>query len=197
MKLIEGRLDGAGLRVALVAGRFNELITKRLLEGATDALARLGVNDDDVTVAWVPGSVEIPVVARAFARRDDVDAVIALGCVIRGATSHYDHVCSMVGSGVASVAAETGKPVIFGVLTTETIEQALERAGTKAGNKGFDAAMAAIETARVLATVEATAPAQATATAAGSAPASAAGSAKAAASPKARGAAGAPRGKRA
>jgi 6,7-dimethyl-8-ribityllumazine synthase len=153
MNLIEGHLDGAGLRVGVVAGRFNDLITRRLLEGAIDCLRRHGVDDDDVTVAWVPGAVEIPVVARALALRADVDVVIALGCVIRGATSHYDHVCSMVAAGIASVARETGTPVIFGVLTTETIEQALERAGTKAGNKGFDAATAAIETARVLAAV--------------------------------------------
>ena len=155
MNTIEGRLDGAGLRLAVVAGRFNDLITRRLLEGALDGLRRHGVADDDVTVAWVPGAVEIPVVARAFAQRDDIDAVITLGCVIRGATSHYDHVCAMVASGVASAANDTGTPVVFGVLTTDTIDQALERAGTKAGNKGFDAAMTAIETARVLATVRA------------------------------------------
>ena len=153
MNTIEGRLDGAGLRLALVVGRFNDLITRRLLEGALDGLKRHGVADDDVTVAWVPGAVEIPIVARAFALRDDVDAVIALGCVIRGATSHYDHVCAIVASGVASAASDTGTPVVFGVLTTDTIEQALERAGTKAGNNGFDAAMTAIETARVLAAV--------------------------------------------
>ncbi len=150
MEHIEGRLDGAGLRVALVVARFNDLVTRRLLEGALDGLRRHGVGTDDVTVAWVPGAVEIPLVARAFAERGDVDAVIALGCVIRGATSHYDHVCSIVASGVASVASDTGTPVVFGVLTTDTIEQALERAGTKAGNNGFDAAMTAIETARVL-----------------------------------------------
>ena len=150
MEHIEGRLDGAGLRVALVVGRFNDLVTRRLLEGAVDGLRRHGVGDGDVTVAWVPGAVEIPLVARAFAERGDVDAVIALGCVIRGATSHYDHVCSIVASGVARVADDTGTPVVFGVLTTDTIEQALERAGTKAGNNGFDAAMTAIETARVL-----------------------------------------------
>jgi 6,7-dimethyl-8-ribityllumazine synthase len=153
MEHIEGRLDGAGLRVALVVARFNDLITRRLLEGALDGLRRHGVDDDDVSVAWVPGAVEIPLVARAFAERGDVDAVIALGCVIRGATSHYDHVCSIVASGVASAASDTGTPVVFGVLTTNTIEQALERAGTKAGNNGFDAAMTAIETARVLAAV--------------------------------------------
>lgn len=155
MNTIEGRLDGAGLRLALVVGRFNDLVTRRLLEGALDGLRRHGVADDDITVAWVPGAVEIPLIARAFAERDDVDAVVALGCVIRGATSHYDHVCSMVASGVAGAAADTGTPVVFGVLTTDSIEQALERAGTKAGNNGFDAAMTAIETARVLASVRA------------------------------------------
>ena len=153
MEHIEGRLDGAGLRVALVVARFNDLVTRRLLEGAVDGLRRHGVGADDITVAWVPGAVEIPLVSRAFAERGDVDAVIALGCVIRGATSHYDHVCSIVASGVARVADDTGTPVVFGVLTTDTIEQALERAGTKAGNNGFDAAMTAIETARVLAAV--------------------------------------------
>lgn len=153
MEHIEGRLDGAGLRVALVVARFNDLVTRRLLEGALDGLRRHGVDEGDVTVAWVPGAVEIPLVARAFAERGDVDAVIALGCVIRGATSHYDHVCSIVASGVARVAGDTGTPVVFGVLTTDTIEQALERAGTKAGNNGFDAAMTAIETARVLSAV--------------------------------------------
>jgi 6,7-dimethyl-8-ribityllumazine synthase len=150
MITLEGRLDGAGQRVALVVGRFNDFITRRLLDGALDGLRRHGVADEDVTVAWVPGAVEIPVVASAFASRDDVDVVIALGCVIRGATSHYDHVCSMVASGVAHATAATQTPVIFGVLTTETIEQAIERAGTKAGNKGFEAAMAAIETVSVL-----------------------------------------------
>ncbi len=153
MKHIEGRLDGAGLRVAIVAGRFNDSITRRLLEGASDGLRRHGVADEAITVAWVPGAVEIPLVARSLAQRPDIDAVITLGCVIRGSTSHYDHVCSMVAAGVVRAALDTGKPVIFGILTTETIEQALERAGTKAGNKGFDAAMAAIEMARVLAAV--------------------------------------------
>ncbi|CAN5736224.1 6,7-dimethyl-8-ribityllumazine synthase [soil metagenome] len=155
MTTIEGRLDGAGLRVALVVSRFNDFITRRLLDGALDCLRRHGVEDDAITVVWVPGAVEIPLLASALAERDDVDAVIALGCVIRGATSHYDHVCSMVASGIAHAAAATGKPVVFGVITTETIEQAIERAGTKAGNKGFESAMAAIETASVLRRVKA------------------------------------------
>jgi 6,7-dimethyl-8-ribityllumazine synthase len=150
MTTLEGRLDGAGLRVAIVVSRFNDFITRRLLDGALDGLRRHGVGDADVTVAWVPGAVEIPLVAKALAERDDVDAVVALGCVIRGATSHYDHVCSMVASGVAHAALATLTPVIFGVLTTDTIEQAIERAGSKAGNKGFEAAAAAIETAAVL-----------------------------------------------
>ncbi len=150
MITLEGRLDGAGLRVALVVSRFNDFITRRLLEGALDGLRRHGVADEHVRVAWVPGAVEIPVIATAFAERDDVDVVIALGCVIRGATSHYDHVCSMVASGVAQATQATRTPVVFGVLTTETIEQAIERAGTKAGNKGFESAMAAIETVSVL-----------------------------------------------
>jgi 6,7-dimethyl-8-ribityllumazine synthase len=155
MNTLEGRLEGAGLRVALVVARFNDFITRRLLDGALDGLRRHGVDDAHLTVAWVPGAVEIPVVAGALAQRDDVDVVIALGCVIRGATSHYDHVCSMVASGVAQASATTGTPVVFGVLTTESIEQAIERAGTKAGNKGFEAAMAAIETASVLKLVRA------------------------------------------
>jgi 6,7-dimethyl-8-ribityllumazine synthase len=151
MTMIEGHFDGADLRLAIVVSRFNDFITRRLLDGALDALRRHGVGEERLTVAWVPGAVEIPVVAGALARRDDVDAVIALGCVIRGATSHYDHVCSMVASGVAHASQVSGKAVIFGVLTTDTIEQAIERAGTKAGNKGFEAGMAALETASVLA----------------------------------------------
>jgi 6,7-dimethyl-8-ribityllumazine synthase len=150
MTTIEGHFDGADLRLAIVVSRFNDFITRPLLDGALDALRRHGVDAGRLTVAWVPGAVEIPVVASALAARDDVDAVIALGCVIRGATSHYDHVCSMVASGVAQASQRSGKPVIFGVLTVDTIEQAIERAGTKAGNKGFEAAMAALETSSVL-----------------------------------------------
>lgn len=146
----EGSLAGGGLRVAIVASRFNDLVTRRLLDGALDALRRTGVDPDDVGVAWVPGAVEIPLVAQRLAAGGRYDAVIALGAVIRGATSHYDHVCSMVASGVARASAETGVPVVFGVLTTDTIEQALERAGTKAGNKGADAAHAAVEMATLL-----------------------------------------------
>jgi 6,7-dimethyl-8-ribityllumazine synthase len=155
MTTIDGRLDGSGLRVALVVSRFNDFITRRLADGALDGLTRHGVERDAITVAWVPGAVEIPLVATELAERDDVDAVIAIGCVIRGATSHYDHVCSMVASGVATAALATRTPVVFGVLTTDTIEQAIERAGSKAGNKGFEAAAAAIEMASVLRQVRA------------------------------------------
>lgn len=152
---LEGRLDGAGLRVAIVAARFNDLIVDRLLDGALVALRAHGVHEDDVVVARVAGAVEIPVVAQALADRDDVDAVLALGCVIRGATSHYDHVCAMVASGVARAALDASKPVVFGVLTTDTLEQAFDRAGGKLGNKGAEAAAVAIDTAHVLRAVRA------------------------------------------
>lgn len=146
----EGSLAGGGVRVAIVASRFNDLVTRRLLDGALDALRRTGVDPDDVAVAWVPGAVEIPLVAQRLAAGGRYDAVITLGAVIRGATSHYDHVCSMVATGVARASADTGVPVVFGVLTTDTIEQALERAGSKAGNKGADAAHVAVEMATLL-----------------------------------------------
>lgn len=146
----EGSLVGDGVRVAVVAGRFNDLVTRRLLDGALDALRRSGVADGDVGVAWVPGAVEIPLAASRLASSGRYDAVITLGAVIRGATSHYDHVCSIVASGVATASERSGVPVVFGVLTTDTIEQALERAGTKAGNKGADAARTAIEMANLL-----------------------------------------------
>jgi 6,7-dimethyl-8-ribityllumazine synthase len=146
----EGDLSGRGLRFAIVLSRFNELITSQLLGGARDGLRRHGVADDDVEVAWVPGALEIPVVAQAFARRGGYDAIICLGAVIRGATAHFDYVAAGVAQGVARVGQEHGIPAIFGVLTTDTIEQALERAGTKQGNKGWDAALSAIETANVL-----------------------------------------------
>jgi 6,7-dimethyl-8-ribityllumazine synthase len=155
MERIEGRLDGAGLRIGVVAARFNDLIVDRLLEGALTALRAHGVRDDDVGVARVPGAVELPLAAQAFADREDVDAVIALGCVIRGATSHYDHVCSMAASGLAKVALDASKPVVFGVLTTENLEQAFDRAGGKLGNKGAEAAAVAIETAHVLRAIRA------------------------------------------
>jgi 6,7-dimethyl-8-ribityllumazine synthase len=150
MERIDGRSDGAGLRIGLVAARFNDLIVDRLLEGALLALRSHGVADDDLIVVRVPGAVEVPLLAQALADRDDVDAVVALGCVIRGSTSHYDYVCQMVASGVNRVMLDTSKPVIFGVLTTETLEQAFDRAGGKLGNKGAEAAVAAIQSATAL-----------------------------------------------
>ena len=154
MKIIEGNLDGVGLRIGIVAGRFNDLITSRLLEGARDGLVRHGVSEADITVVMVPGAFEIPGAARRCADSGAFDAIITLGAVIKGSTDHYEHVAGQAAAGIARVAAETGVPVIFEVLMTESIDQAIERAGTKAGNKGFDAAMAAIETARVLASLD-------------------------------------------
>lgn len=145
MKTFEGKLTGSGIRVGIVCSRFNEFITSRLLGGALDGLRRRGVDEDDVAVAWVPGAFEIPVVAKRMARSGRYDAVICLGAVIRGSTSHYDYVCSEVSKGIAAVELETGLPVMFGVLTTENIEQAIERAGSKAGNKGGECAEGAIE----------------------------------------------------
>ncbi|OUM97848.1 MAG: 6,7-dimethyl-8-ribityllumazine synthase [Paenibacillaceae bacterium ZCTH02-B3] len=146
----EGHFSAQGLKFAIVVARFNELISSKLLGGALDALRRHGAKDGDIDVAWVPGSFEIPLVARKMAESGKYNAVIALGAVIRGATPHFDYVSNEVSKGVAAAAMQTGVPVIFGVLTTDTIEQALERAGTKAGNKGWDAAMSAIETANLL-----------------------------------------------
>jgi 6,7-dimethyl-8-ribityllumazine synthase len=150
----QGKLSGDGLRVGVVISRFNELITKRLLEGAHDCLVRHGVADDDVEVAWVPGAWEIPAGLSRLAATGRFDALIALGAVIRGATPHFEYVSSGVASGVAAVGAESGLPVIFGVLTTDDVEQALERAGTKAGNKGWEAALAAIEMANLFTALE-------------------------------------------
>ena len=146
----EGTLIGTGLRVGIVIARFNDLITRSLLEGARDGLRRHGVAADDVDVAWVPGSFEIPLVARTLARSRRYDAILCLGAVIRGATTHDDHVAGQAVAGIAAASAETGVPVIFGVLTTESIAQALERAGTKAGNKGYEYAVSAIEMATLL-----------------------------------------------
>jgi 6,7-dimethyl-8-ribityllumazine synthase len=150
MREITGDLGGAGLRIAVVCGRFNDLITERLLAGCRDGLVRHGVADDDISVVWVPGSFEIPLAARQAGHSGRFDAVICLGAVIRGATGHYEHVAGQAAAGIARAGQDTGVPVIFGVLTTDTIEQAIERAGTKAGNKGFDAAVSAIETVNVL-----------------------------------------------
>ena len=147
----QGQLSAAGLRIGIVVSRFNELITRQLLLAAEEALARHGGEPDAIDVAWVPGAFEIPVAARAMASSGRYDAVICLGCLIRGATPHFDYIAGTVGPGLQSIASETGVPCVFGVLTTESIEQALERAGTKAGNKGHDAAVTAIEMASLLA----------------------------------------------
>mgnify|MGYP002619961253 CR=1 FL=1 len=149
--VFQGAVAAEGLRVGIVVSRFNEFITRPLLQGALETLARHGVPEDAVDVAWVPGAVEIPVAAQALARTGEYGAVITLGAVIRGATTHYDYVCSMVANGVNRVALDSGIPVIFGVLTTDTIEQAIERAGSKAGNKGSEAAVTAVEMASLLA----------------------------------------------
>jgi len=149
-EVYEGKLIAEDLKIAVVVSRFNDFITKRLLEGAENTLKRHGVEEEAIDVAWVPGAFEIPLAAKKLAASGQYDAVITLGAVIRGATTHYDYVCSAVTSGVSSAALETGVPVIFGVLTTESIEQAVERAGTKAGNKGSEAAAAAIEMANLL-----------------------------------------------
>jgi len=146
----EGTLIGTDLRVGIVIARFNDLITRSLLEGARDGLRRHGVAADDVDVAWVPGSFEIPLVARTLAESRRYDAILCLGAVIRGATTHDDHVAGQAVAGIAAASADTGVPVIFGVLTTESIAQALERAGTKAGNKGYEYAVSAIEMATLL-----------------------------------------------
>lgn len=145
MKILEGNLLAEGMKIGIVAARFNEFIVSRLLGGAEDALLRHGANGDDITAVWVPGAFEIPTAALKMAQSGKYDAVICLGAVIRGSTSHYDYVCSEVSKGVAQIALQTGVPTLFGVVTTENIEQAIERAGTKAGNKGYDAAIAAIE----------------------------------------------------
>ena len=149
MKTLTGSLDAKGLRFGLVVSRFNDLVTQRLLRGALDTLERHGADPETSEVVWVPGAVELSLVAKTLAASGRFDAVITLGCVIRGATSHYDYVCSMVASGINSASLETGVPVIFGVLTTENLEQALERAGSKAGNKGSEAAAAAVEMANL------------------------------------------------
>ena len=150
MKVNEGKLVAEGLKIAIVASRFNEFIVSKLVSGALDGLKRHGVKDDDIELTWVPGAFEIPLLAKKLAVSDKYDAVICLGAVIKGATSHYDYVCAEVSKGVASVSLSTEKPIIFGVVTTDNIEQAIERAGTKAGNKGNDAALSAIEMANLL-----------------------------------------------
>lgn len=150
VNVLQGNLVGTDLRIGIVVGRFNEFITGKLLEGAKDTLMRHGVAADQITVAWVPGAYEIPLIAKKMAKQEQYDAVITLGAVIRGATPHFDYVCNEAAKGVSQASLQAGKPVIFGILTTETIEQAIERAGTKAGNKGSEAASAAIEMANLL-----------------------------------------------
>lgn len=150
VKILEGNLVAEGLKIGIITARFNEFINTKLLEGALDALKRHGASMENVEIAWVPGAFEIPLIAKKMAMSKKYDAVICLGTVIRGSTSHYDYVCAEVSKGVAHVGLESGVPTIFGVLTTDTIEQAIERAGTKAGNKGFDAAVSAIEMANLL-----------------------------------------------
>lgn len=145
MKVLEGKLVGKDAKIGIVAARFNEFIVSKLVGGARDCLVRHDICDDNITVAWVPGAFEIPLAAKKMAQSGKYDAVICVGAVIRGATSHYDYVCAEVSKGIASVSLETGVPVMFGVVTTDNIEQAIERAGTKAGNKGYDCALGALE----------------------------------------------------
>ena len=148
--IIEGYISGKGLKFGIVAARFNEFIVSKLVSGALDTLHRHETTDSDIDVAWVPGAFEIPLTAKKMAASGKYDAVLCLGAVIRGSTTHYDYVCNEVSKGVAQVGLQTGLPTIFGVVTTENIEQAIERAGTKAGNRGADAAMAAVEMANLL-----------------------------------------------
>ena len=155
MKTLEGKLVASGIRVGVVAARFNEFITSKLLSGAMDGLVRHDVREEDVHVAWVPGAFEIPLIASKMAKSGKYDAIICLGAVIRGSTSHYDYVCSEVSKGIAAVGLDSGIPVLFGVLTTENIEQAIERAGTKAGNKGYDCALSAIEMVNLIRQIDA------------------------------------------
>ena len=145
MNILEGKVVAEGMKVGIVVARFNEFITSKLLSGAIDGLVRHDVNEDDVDVAWVPGAFEIPLVASKMAKSRKYDAVICLGAVIRGSTSHYDYVCNEVSKGIAAVSMENDIPVMFGVITTENIEQAIERSGSKAGNKGYECALSAIE----------------------------------------------------
>lgn len=150
MKTYEGNLVAQSARIGIVAARFNEFIVSKLVGGALDGLKRHGVGEDDICIAWVPGAFEIPLAAKKLAQRDDIDAVICLGAVIRGSTPHFDYVCAEASKGIGQVSLTSEKPVIFGLLTTDSIEQAIERAGTKSGNKGFDAAVSAIEMVNLL-----------------------------------------------
>ena len=155
MKTYEGSLVAGKMKVGIVAARFNEFITSKLLGGALDGLSRHGVEEDDIDLAWVPGAFEIPLIASRMAKSGKYDAVICLGAVIRGSTSHYDYVCAEVSKGIAAVSLNSDVPVMFGVLTTDTIEQAIERAGTKAGNKGYDCALGAVEMVNLIRAIEA------------------------------------------
>lgn len=154
MKTFEGKVVSTGIRVGIVVSRFNEFITSKLLSGAIDGLVRHNVREDDIQVAWVPGAFEIPLIVSKMAKSGKYDAVIALGAVIRGSTSHYEYVCSEVSKGIATVSLNSDIPVMFGILTTENIEQAIERAGTKAGNKGYDCALGAIEMVNLIREIE-------------------------------------------
>ena len=155
MNTFEGKLVSNDMKIGIVAARFNEFIVSKLIGGAMDALTRHDVKEENIDLAWVPGAFEIPLIAQKMADSGKYDAVICLGAVIRGATSHYDYVCNEVSKGIAPVSLNSGIPVLFGVVTTENIEQAIERAGTKAGNKGYDSAMAAIEMVNLIKTIEA------------------------------------------
>lgn len=154
MRVLEGNVVAKGIRVGIVAARFNEFITSKLVGGALDGLKRHDVKEEDIDVAWVPGAFEIPLIASKMAKSKKYDAVICVGAVIRGSTSHYDYVCSEVSKGIANVSLASDIPVMFGVLTTDTIEQAIERAGTKAGNKGFECAEGAIEMVNLIKEIE-------------------------------------------
>ena len=145
MRTLEGKFNGKGLRIGIVAGRFNEFITSKLVGGAVDVLKRNDVNDEDIDIAWVPGAFEIPLITKKMAESEKYDAILTLGAVIKGATPHFDYVCAEVSKRVPQISSQTGLPVMFGVLTTNNIEEAIERAGTKAGNKGADVAFGALE----------------------------------------------------
>ncbi|MCL4477693.1 MAG: 6,7-dimethyl-8-ribityllumazine synthase [Deltaproteobacteria bacterium] len=149
MKIIEGHLKGEGLRIGIVTSRFNHFITDRLVDGALDALKKVGVGEEDITIVRVPGSFEIPMIAKQLAKQN-LNAVLALGAIIKGGTSHYEYIASEVTKGIANASLELGFPIVFGILTTETIEEAIERAGTKQGNKGYEAAMSAVELANLM-----------------------------------------------
>ena len=154
MRILEGNVVAEGIKIGIVAARFNEFIVSKLVGGAQDACVRHGVKDEDIDLAWVPGAFEIPIVAKKMAASGRYDAVLCLGAVIKGSTSHYDYVCNEVSKGIAQVSMASGIPVMFGVVTTENIEQAIERAGTKAGNKGYDCALGAIEMVNLIRTME-------------------------------------------